>query len=290
MSHLRLLVIEGNVRAARERAVASGGTVASESYAELLRGLSPKGTVVDICYPADPGANLPDSGGLEGYDGVAITGSALNVYDGGPAIDPQIELARALFRTGTPCFGSCWGLQLATVAAGGSVRKNPEGREIGIARRIEILPPGHGHGLYMGKPRLFDAIAVHLDEVETLAPGTTVLATNGWSEVQAAEIDTPGSGNFWGVQYHPEYTFAEIAAVFRRYGDILVKQGIFPDLAAQDAYVADLDALHADAANKPLTWKYALDQTVLDAGVRTREIRNWVEQAVLPARSARGRE
>lgn len=289
MSQLRLLVVEGNTRAARERAVASGGTVASESYAELLRRLSPAGTVVEICYPADPGANLPDSGGLEGYDGVAITGSALNIYDGGAAIDPQIDLARTLFRTGTPCFGSCWGLQLATVAAGGTVRANPEGREIGIARRIEILAPGHGHGLYMGKPRLFDAIAVHLDEVETLAPGTTVLATNGWSEVQAVEIDTPGSGNFWGVQYHPEYTFAEIAAVFRRYGDVLVKQGIFADLDAQAAYVADLDALHADPANKPLTWKYALDASVLDTAVRTREIRNWIEQAVLPARSARGR-
>jgi len=289
MSQLRLLVIEGNTRAARDRAVASGGTIASESYSELLRRLSPAGTVVDICYPADPGANLPDSGGLEGYDGVAITGSALNIYDGGPAIDPQIELARALFRTGTPCFGSCWGLQLATVACGGTVAKHPEGREIGIGRRIEILSPGHGHGLYMGKPRLFDAITVHLDQVETLAPGTTVLATNGWSEVQAAEIDTPGSGNFWGVQYHPEYTFAEIAAVFRRYGDVLVKQGIFPDLAAQDAFIVDLDALHADPANKALIWKYGLDQTVLDPAVRTRELKNWIDQAVLPTASLRSR-
>ena len=45
MSALRLLVIEGNTRAARERSVASGGTVASESYAELLRSLSPAGTI-----------------------------------------------------------------------------------------------------------------------------------------------------------------------------------------------------------------------------------------------------
>ena len=56
------------------------------------------GAVVDICYPADPGANLP-IGGLEGYDGVAITGSALNVYDGGPEIAPQIELAREVLKS-----------------------------------------------------------------------------------------------------------------------------------------------------------------------------------------------
>jgi GMP synthase (glutamine-hydrolysing) len=287
---LRLLVVEGNTRAGRERAVASGGTAASDSYAELLRSLAPGGTVVDICYPADPGANLPDSGGLEGYDGVAITGSALNVYDGGPSIDPQVDLVRTLFRTATPCFGSCWGLQVATVAAGGTVRKNPDGREIGIGRRIEIAEAGHGHGLYLGKPRIFDAITVHLDEVETLAPGTTVLSTNAWSPVQAAEIDTPGGGGFWGTQYHPEYTFREIAAVFRRYGDILIKQGLFADEAEQAAYVADLDALHADPAPRPLVWKYGLDESVLDPAMRARELRNWIDQAVLPARSARGRE
>jgi GMP synthase (glutamine-hydrolysing) len=289
MSGIRLLVVEGNVKANRDRAVASGGSVSSEAYGELLRRLGPPGTMIDICYPADPGANLPDAGGLEGYDGVAITGSALNVYDGGPAIAPQIELVRTLFRTATPCFGSCWGLQVATVAAGGTVRANPDGREIGIGRRIEIAEAGHGHGLFIGKPRLFDAITVHLDEVETLAPGTTVLATNGWSPVQAAEIETPGGGGFWGTQYHPEYTFAEIAAVFRRYGDLLIRQGLFPDAAAQAAYIAELDALEADPAPKPLVWKYGLDETVLDPAVRSRELKNWIEQAVLPAKSARGR-
>ena len=30
----------------------------SEGYADLLRDLLP-GAVIDICYPADPGANLP---------------------------------------------------------------------------------------------------------------------------------------------------------------------------------------------------------------------------------------
>ncbi|BCW91111.1 Gamma-glutamyl-L-1-hydroxyisopropylamide hydrolase [Alphaproteobacteria bacterium SO-S41] len=286
---LRLLVIEGNVKANRERAVASGGTVSSDSYGELLRRLGPAGTIVDICYPADPGANLPDTGGLESYDGVAITGSALNVYDGGPAVYPQIDLVRTLFRTATPCFGSCWGLQIATVAAGGTVRKNPDGREIGIGRRIAVTEAGHGHGLFMGKPRLFDAITVHLDEVETLAPGTTVLATNDWSPVQAAEIETPGGGGFWGTQYHPEYDFREIAAIFRRYGDLLIRQGLFADAAEQATYTAELDALHADPAPKPLVWKYGLDETVLDPALRSRELKNWIEQAVLPAKSTRGR-
>ncbi len=45
-----------------------------------------RSAIVDICYPADPGANLPDGAASEGYDGIAITGSGLHIYDGGPAI------------------------------------------------------------------------------------------------------------------------------------------------------------------------------------------------------------
>src|SRR5882724_13220766 len=159
----RLLVMEGNIAEARTAQVAAGGTALSDGYADLLHRLLP-GCVVDICYPADPGANLP-IGGLEGYDGVAITGSALNVYDGGPEVERQIELTRAILASKTPLFGSCWGLQLMTVAAGGVVRPNPKGREIGIGRRIALTQAGRGHPMYAGKSSTFDAITVHLDEV-----------------------------------------------------------------------------------------------------------------------------
>src|SRR5689334_12323058 len=186
MSPPRLLVCEGNTAELRAKQVAVGGQIMSDGYADLLRKLLP-GAVVDICYPADPGANLP-IGGLEGYDGVAITGSALNVYDRGPEIDAQIELAREVLKAKTPLFGSCWGLQVITVAAGGTVRANPKGREIGIGRRIALTQAGREHPMYRGKGAVFDAVTVHLDEVEILAPGTTVLAANAQSDVQAAEI------------------------------------------------------------------------------------------------------
>src|SRR5437763_3827402 len=182
----RLLVVEGNTAELRAKQVEAGGQVMSDGYADLLRHLLPE-AVVDICYPADPGANLP-IGGLDGYDGVAITGSALNVYDGGPAIAPQIELAREVLKARTPLFGSCWGLQVVTVAAGGVVRANPKGREIGIARAIRLTHAGVAHPMYQGKRDPFDAIAVHMDEVTELPPGATVLASNEFSTVQAAEI------------------------------------------------------------------------------------------------------
>jgi GMP synthase (glutamine-hydrolysing) len=286
MSPPRLLVCEGNTAELRAKQVAAGGAIMSDGYADLLRELLP-GAVVDICYPADPGANLP-IGGLEGYDGVAITGSALNVYDRGPEIDGQIELAREVLKARTPLFGSCWGLQVITVTAGGTVRANPKGREIGIGRRIALTQAGREHPMYRGKGAVFDAVTVHLDEVEILAPGTTVLAANAQSDVQAAEIVVDGAVA-WGTQYHPEFSIGDMAAVVRRYGARLMKEGFFADAAARDNYVADLETLDRDPDNKPLAWRYGMDETVLDRRVRATEIANWITHQVLPGRAKRGR-
>ena len=63
------------------------------------------------------------------------------------------------------------------MAAGGTAR-NPKGREIGFGRGIRLTDAGRKHPMYVGKAEVFNAPTVHLDEVETLAPGTTVLATN----------------------------------------------------------------------------------------------------------------
>lgn len=287
MSGPRLLVVEGNTAEGRARHAAVGGRVASDGYADVLRRLCP-GARIDICFPADMGANLPDRGGIEGYDGVAITGSALNIYDLGPAIMRQVELARAVFETETPFFGSCWGLQVATVAAGGTVRRNPKGREIGFARGIMLTDAGEEHDLYWDKGPVFEAVTVHLDEVEETARGTTILATNAWSAVQAAEIKTRRC-TFWGVQYHPEYSFGDIAAVFRRLKTPAIEQGLFRDEIDHARYVSELEALEREPANQALGWRHGISAAVSDFAMRTRELKNWIERQVLPMRSKRGR-
>jgi len=121
----RLLVIEGNSPATMAEHVSYGGTVASRNYADLLSDLLP-GVEVDVCFPADTAAALPAGSALEGYDGIAITGSSLHVYKGGAEVTRQVDLVRAALRTGTPVFGSCWGLQVITAAAAapcGATRK-----------------------------------------------------------------------------------------------------------------------------------------------------------------------
>ncbi len=283
----RLLVIEGNTPQTMAEHVAAGGVPASKGYADLLRDLMPAADV-DICYPGDPAAALPAGQALEGYDGIAITGSALHVYAAGPEVKRQIDLVRAALATGTPLFGSCWGLQVITAAAGGSVRRNPKGREIGFGRAIRLTEAGRRHPMYAGKRDVFNAPTVHLDEVESVPAGATVLAANAMSEVQSVEIRTNGSVA-WAVQYHPEYPLRELAAIMRRMGPQLVKEGFFIDRQDLTGFANDLDALDRDPACKRLSWRLGVSENVLDKKLRASELANWLEFQVLPTQAKRGR-
>lgn len=284
---LRFLVVEGNTRKAREAHKAAYGLMPSESYACVLQDIE-RDAVCDLAFPADEGANLPDAAGLESYDGIVLTGSHLNIYDRTPDILRQIDLMRAVYASRTPSFGSCWGLQIAAVAADGDVRPNPAGREVGFARRLTPTGAGASHPLLAGRPAAYDAPAIHLDMVTALPGDCTVLATNAVSEVQAAEIRMSG-GTFWGVQYHPEFSLAELAVILERRSQLLVSEGFCGSVEDVSAYVAELAALHESPGRFDLAWKHGLDAEVLDPERRTREIRNFVEYRVKPEKSAKGR-
>jgi GMP synthase (glutamine-hydrolysing) len=283
----RLLVIEGNSPQTLAEHVAVGGTPSHQGYSNLLRELLP-GAIVDTAHPGDPSATLPDGQSLEGYDGIAITGSSLHIYDGGTSVNRQIDLVRTALTTGTPLFGSCWGLQVITAAAGGMVRKNPNGREIGFGRSIRLTEAGRKHPMYVGKLDVFNAPTVHLDEVVTLPAGATVLATNAMSAVQSIELRTNGSVA-WGVQYHPEYPLRELAAIVRRIGPRLIEEGFFKDVADIKVFSEDLDTLDRDPECKRLSWRHGISKNVLDKKLRTSEVANWIELQVLPMRVKRGR-
>ena len=287
MPSARLLVIEGNSPQTLSEHLSVGGTPAHQGYSNLLRELLP-GAVVDTAHPGDPSAVLPLGEALEGYDGIAITGSSLHIYNGGPEVTRQIDLVRAALGTGTPIFGSCWGLQVITAAAGGSVRKNPRGREIGFGRGIRLTEAGRKHPMYVGKLDVFNAPTVHLDEVEALPAGSTVLATNAVSDVQSVEIRTNGSVA-WGVQYHPEYPLRELAAIVRRIGTRLIGEGFFANEDDMQTFAQDLDTLDKDPKCKRLAWRHGISRNVLEKALRVSEVANWIEFQVLPTRGKRGR-
>jgi len=283
MNEPRILIIDGNRAATREQQVAAGGLPSGEGYLQTLQSLA--AVAGDIVRPADGEVRFPAGTALADYDGVAMTGSALNVYDGGAHIDRQIELVRDVFASAVPFFGSCWGLQVAVTVAGGRVHRNPLGREFGFARRIELNAAGRRHPMFAGKPPVFEAITVHLDSIELLPAGALVLASNEMGP-QAVEL-RHGRGTFWGVQYHPEYSYAEIAATAMRYGNALLEEQLFATPAERDLFVAELRSLMRDPRDRRLIWKHGLGPSMQDGRLQAAELRNWLELQVAPRRRQR---
>jgi GMP synthase (glutamine-hydrolysing) len=274
----RILVIDGNVAEVRARQVAALGYDSGNGYARVLRRINPA-LRIDIVLAADGEPQFPAGLSLADYAGVTMTGSALNIYNGGEPVTRQIDLAKAVFAAGIPFFGSCWGLQVAVTAAGGEVRANTRGREFGFARRILLTEAGRAHSLFQGKPTAFEAPTVHKDEITILPPGATTLAVNDFG-LQSA-VFKHGRGMFWGVQYHPEYDYADIAAAAERYGEAFVTEGMFRDIQSLEEFANELRILQSNPTDAALLWKHGLGPAMRSEPLRMLEINNWLQTEVL---------
>ncbi|WP_295709182.1 type 1 glutamine amidotransferase [uncultured Brevundimonas sp.] len=284
---MNLLVAESEPGEARDQRRESVGRSSGETYEAVLAHIA-LGADIQRIKPVDTPGEIPDAAGLADFDGVFLTGSPLHLYKETPETRRVVEFMCAVFDAGVPAFGSCAGLQVATVAAGGSVRPMGERREAGFARRIFPTEAGRSHPLLRGRPPAFDAPAIHSDEVAALPDGALRLASNATTEVQAAEIRC-GDGVFWGVQYHPEISLFEAAAALRRQADDLVQQGLATSVAAVEEQAQLVEALHDAPQRRDLAWRLGLDPQVTEPERRSVEIRNFIEHLVLPTRSGRGR-
>lgn len=235
------------------------------------------------CVPLNiaDGEALPGGVELADFAGVMIPGSPLHVYDRTPEVTRQIDFVRAAFAARIPVWGSCWGLQLCAVALGGSVRRNPRGRELPIARAITATDAGRGHPILASRPAVFDALCSHLDEIETVPPNAAVLAGNNISDVQIIAVTTAWGGSFWGTQYHPEHTLAVSAALIEMRADELVEEGFGTARNDIIAMAADLHALDADPTRRDIRWRYGIASEILEPIRHTTEIGNWLRTVVL---------
>lgn len=272
---MKFLIVDGYPESARQELQAAGASNGWQLFQRMLLGRASE-SQVDIVFPSDRD-DVSSSEALGEYDGVLWTGCSLCLHAvNDPRVERQVELARRAFAAGVPQFGSCWAIQIAAVAAGGTVAANPRGREMGIARKIALTGEGSRHPMYAGKPPVFDAFICHLDEVVSLPENSTLLAGNSFTRIQGLEVRHL-EGVFWGVQYHPEYDLAEMAALTWARRQPLVNEGFFPDEAAAEAHVARLRTLHTDPTRKDLRWSLAADDDVIDDDVRQRELINWLE-------------
>ena len=277
---MRFLIIDGYPRESRDQFDAVGMRLAGKLYADMLLQSLPDAEY-DIIFSSDPGIELPDERGLESYRGLLWPGCNLTVYHTeDERVSGMIALSRRAYEIGLPQFGSCWGIQLAVYVAGGEVKPNPRGREMGVARKIHLTTEGRNHPMYRGKPGVFDGFISHDDEITRLPDGALWLATNDFTRIQAVAV-TYREGVFWATQYHPEYDLHEIARLTVAREEKLTRQGFFRDHDDTMQYVDRLEALASEPHRKDLRWQLAIDDDLLSDSIRQCEFVNWLNTIVL---------
>jgi GMP synthase (glutamine-hydrolysing) len=123
---------------------------------------------------------------------IILSGGPASVYEpGAPQVDP------ALFDTGVPTFGICYGFQAMVRALGGQVTRTGA-REYGGTPLTAY--PDRGV-LFTGLPQRQDVWMSHGDSVTAAPPGATVTAASEGSPVAAFEDPVR---RLAGVQFHPE--------------------------------------------------------------------------------------
>jgi GMP synthase (glutamine-hydrolysing) len=283
---MRFLIIDGYPEKSRDKFREVGSKLAWEYYADMLLAHMPD-AAYDVVFPSDPGSQLSGGAGLSSYQGVMWTGCNLTIFhQDDERVVRMIELGRKIYEVGVPSFGTCWGIQMAAVAAGGEVKVNPKGREMGIGRKIRLTAEGRDHPFYAGKPPVFDGFISHYDEVSGLPPGSTLLASNDFTRVQALAV-THKQGTFWAIQYHPEYDLYAMARLIVAREERLIREGFFKDRDDMLLHVGRLEALHKEPERKDLRWQLAVDDDILDQGIRQCEVKNWLERLVIPTASGK---
>lgn len=198
----------------------------------------------------DLGEPVPDRWAdvADGVDALVVLGGAMGANDDDVA--PWLPATRSLLADAVarqvPTLGVCLGHQLASVALGGTVARNPTGRTVGpVLVRLT--------GAAASDPLLADldglpAIHYNDDVVIELPPGATVLATLPDGRPQALRLGPAA----WGVQFHPE-TSPEV------FGDWLLWDSPDGLTAQQEALLAEVgDAREAlRSAWQPLAARFA---------------------------------
>lgn len=127
----------------------------------------------------------------KGPKAIILSGGPASIYASGA---PQAD--KALFESGVPTFGICYGFQAMAKALGGYVRRTSKA-EFG---RTELTVADHGTLLF-GQPAHQTVWMSHNDGVSRAPTGFTVLASTADTAVAAFENTERGLA---GVQWHPE--------------------------------------------------------------------------------------
>ena len=270
---MNILIVDGNEKSSSEMYTKIGMNTQFEEYSNILTELSSMPLKIEIIHPTWENNFLYNGINLDDFKGIVWTGSVLNIYEDKPEITRQIELAKALLEKENKIFGSCWGLQVLTTAAGGLVRKNPKGLEAVISKNILLNKDGINHKMYTNKPKQFDSFCWHYDEVERIPDDSIVLASNKYSEVQALTFKK-GQSEVWAVQYHPEFSPNWVSGLMAMRKKLLLKDKIY---SSEENYQEMYSYLSNINNNNFLEKKLNIDYSLKNKSVRYTELSNWLK-------------
>ena len=217
----------------------------------------------------------PDMAALGLYDGVLFGGSPIAMHEDTPETRSAARFMERVFDSGVPSFGSCAGMQIAAVAAGGSVAPRDTGMRAAITRGVTRTDAGRGHPLLDERPEAWDVPAMHSSIVTRVPPGGTALARTEGTPVEAMEVRR-GEGVHWGVQYHPEVGLAEIADAIGAQASELVDQGLAESEGDVRHYAKRLTALGHDPERRDLAWQLGIGREAIEPDRRRRELANFL--------------
>lgn len=157
--------------------------------------------VAGVEYDAVPAHREPLPDDLTDYDGLVVLGGEMGAGDDAdcPWLGPTKRLIASAVADDRPFLGLCLGHQLATVALGGEVRSNPNGRALGLTP-LGLTDAGRRDDLLGASAPGSLALQWNDDIATQLPAGAVELATSPDGSVQAARFGPRA----WGVQFHPE--------------------------------------------------------------------------------------
>jgi len=222
---LKLLIVEGNTKEENSNFNKAGCVPQSENFKQHIKMFEPN-CEINIVEPGDDSAISKIIASLKKYDGIILTGSTLRIDDFSNEIKKHIDFVKTCFKHEKKIFAACWGLQIATTAAGGKCRVAPSGPHVGIAYDIELTDEGKKHKLYSSKPHKFTTPAFNYDEVEIPPNNAVVLASNKINKFEALHF-TVGNSEIWGLQYHPEIPYDYMIKLIKHRSQKLINNKSF---------------------------------------------------------------
>ena len=254
----RILIVEGNLREENQSFTDGGIKTHTESLKDSISYFTDQ-LEIDVVNPSSDENINEVAKDLTKYHGMIWGGSSLNIYNDTPEIRRQINFMRECQKNIKNIFAICWGMQVAVTVAGGEVKKCPNGAHRGIAHDVEINENGLKHPLYKNKNKKFNTPAFNFDEVVKLPEGSTLLSSNPINKVMGINFNV-GSTNVWGIQYHPEITYAKMISLIHFRRDRLLEKKAFIDQMEIDSHVKIIED----------------ENKISNKDARMRELENWL--------------